>query len=393
MKIIHTADWHIGQTFFDYDRKVEHAHFLAWLREQIREQQVDLLLIAGDVFDNPNPSAEAQRIYYNFLREVSQENPKLQIIIIAGNHDSAARLEAPNALLETMNITVRGVVKRVEGTIDLKHLLVPLQGGGVCLAVPFLRQGDYPEAASYAEGVRNIYQSLMELVSDEKGPIVAMGHLQATGSEISQEDRAERTIIGGVEGVMPEAFSERIAYAALGHLHRAQRVSGREWLRYAGAPLPMSFAERNNKQGVTLVTLGEERTIERLEYDTPVKLISIPAKAAPLEEVLQEIAALPNGEVTSFSPYLEIKVTIDKPEPTLRAEIEQALVGKAVRLARLSANSQRKEMTAKLMSYEELKRLNPMEMANEIFVSKFGGEKMPEEMQACLQQVIKEVEL
>ena len=114
-------------------------------------------------------------------------------------------------------------------------------------------------------------RSLMELVNDEKGPIVAMGHLQATGSEISKEDRAERTIIGGVEGVMPEAFSERIAYAALGHLHRAQRVSGREWLRYAGAPLPMSFAERNNKQGVHLVTLCEERTIERLGYDTLVK--------------------------------------------------------------------------------------------------------------------------
>ena len=89
MKLLHTADWHLGQTFFEYDRKMEHTQFLTWLREQIKLHEVDVLLIAGDVFDTPNPSAESQRMYYTFLREVTTENPNLQIIIIAGNHDSA----------------------------------------------------------------------------------------------------------------------------------------------------------------------------------------------------------------------------------------------------------------------------------------------------------------
>ena len=94
MKILHTADWHLGQTFYEYDRREEHLHFLEWLKQQIRQHEIDVLLIAGDVFDSPNPSAESQRMYYRFLREVTSENPSVQIIIIAGNHDSAARLEA-----------------------------------------------------------------------------------------------------------------------------------------------------------------------------------------------------------------------------------------------------------------------------------------------------------
>ena len=188
MKILHTADWHLGQTFYEYDRREEHLHFLEWLKQQIRQHEIDVLLIAGDVFDSPNPSAESQRMYYRFLREVTSENPSLQIIIIAGNHDSAARLEAPNPLLEDMNVTVRGVVRRnAEGDIDLQHLIVPLYTEGevtaYCLAVPYLRQGDYPSAENYSKGVQLLYEQLFNEVKEKGLPVIAMGHLQATGSE------------------------------------------------------------------------------------------------------------------------------------------------------------------------------------------------------------------
>ena len=187
MKILHTADWHLGQTFYEYDRREEHLHFLEWLKQQIRQHEIDVLLIAGDVFDSPNPSAESQRMYYRFLREVTSENPSLQIIIIAGNHDSAARLEAPNPLLENMNVTVRGVVRRnAEGDIDLQHLIVPLYTEGevtaYCLAVPYLRQGDYPSAENYSKGVQLLYEQLFNEVKEKGLPVIAMGHLQATGS-------------------------------------------------------------------------------------------------------------------------------------------------------------------------------------------------------------------
>lgn len=395
MKILHTADWHLGQTFFDFDRKAEHIVFLEWLKKKTHELSIDILLIAGDIFDSPNPSAESQRMYYHFLRDITAENPELQIIIIAGNHDSAARLEAPSPLLEGMNISVRGIVKRTDdGGIDFNHLIIPLHKGGYCLAVPYLRQGDYPESENYTEGVKKMYEATYEVIKEKKeeNPVIAMGHLQATGSEISDNDRSERTTIGGLECVSPEAFDQGITYTALGHLHRAQRVSGRENVRYAGAPLPMSFAERNNKQGVTFIEIGNENTINRIEFDTPVKLLSIPAQALPLNEVLNEISELPDGEITEFSPYLEVKILITEPEPSLRHQIEESLKAKSVRLARIAAHTPQKDFEAKSITYEQLQTVNPIDIATDIFRRRFGGEDMPEKMKSLLQGIIQEVE-
>ncbi|MDR2919825.1 MAG: exonuclease SbcCD subunit D C-terminal domain-containing protein [Tannerella sp.] len=394
MKIIHTADWHIGQTLFDYDRKTEHIKFLEWLKKQIKERDIDVLLVAGDIFDSPNPSAESQRIYYHFLRDITIENSDLQIIIIAGNHDSAARLEAPNPLLEGMNVSVRGVIKRTdEGDIDFNYLIVPLNKGGYCLAVPYLRQGDYPDAETYAQGVQMMYEMLYDQVKDQKEPIIAMGHLQATGSEISENDRSERTIIGGLECISPESFAKDIAYIALGHLHRAQLVSGRENVRYSGSPLPMSFSEKNNKQGVTFIEITDTTKVERIEFDTPVKLLSIPTEPMPLDEVLEKIADLPEGEANETSPYLEIKILITEPEPSLRHHIEDALKTKSVRLARITAITPRRETETQTITYEQLQTIHPMDIATDIFRRRFNGEEMPEKMRTLLQEVIQDIEL
>lgn len=401
MKILHTADWHLGQTFYEYDRKAEHVFFFAWLKQQVSEHAIDVLLVAGDVFDSPNPSAESQRMYYTFLREITSAHPQLQVIIIAGNHDSAARLEAPNPLLEDMNVTVRGVVRHTaEGGIDLQHLLVPVYGGSgqkeiaaYCLAVPYLRQGDYPPSGNYAQGVQFLYRQLYELAAPEGLPIIAMGHLQATGSEVSDDDRSERTIIGGLECVSPTAFDEGIVYTALGHLHRSQRVSGRENVRYAGAPVPMSFAEKHNTCGAVMITLEEgDVRIERLKFHPLAQLLSIPPHPQPLEEVLQELEGLPEGEVTPASPYLEIKIWMTHPDPSYKYKIEEALKGKNVRLARIAALlPQSKASGIVAASYEELQAIRPVEMALDVFRRKYGGTEMPAEMKELLENVIKEV--
>ena len=395
MKIIHTADWHLGQSFYEYDRKAEHIRFLAWLKNLIRESGTDVLLIAGDVFDSPNPSAESQKIYYSFLREIIGENPHLQVIIIAGNHDSAARLEAPNPLLEGMNITVRGLVKRTaDGNIDYENLIVPLIAGGYCFAVPFLRQGDYPEAGTYSKSIKALYDNLLQRTFNNSfEPVIAMGHLHATGAEISENDRSERTIIGGLECVLPDTFSEGIAYTALGHLHRGQQVSGRENVRYAGAPIPMSFAEKNNKQGVVSVDINEiGARVERIDYDDAVQLLSIPREYKRLDDVLSEIDQLPEGEITETSPYLEIKILITEPEPSLRNRIEEALKGKSVRLARISAVTPANEKQNNILAPDELQQISPLDLAEKVFVQQYGGEKMPEPIRRLLHEVIQEVE-
>lgn len=399
MKLLHTADWHIGQTFFEYDRKWEHRHFLDWLKKQLNQLSIDALLISGDIFDSPNPSAESQKIFYRFLKEATSRNPNLQIVIIAGNHDSAARLEAPNPLLEEMKIFIRGSIKRNEdNNIDLSHFIIPLykneEIAAYCLAIPYLRQGEYPDANNYSEGIRLMYENGFKETRQFGKPIVAMGHLQATGSEISENDRSERTIIGGLESVSPDAFDKEIVYTALGHLHRAQQVSKRENIRYAGAPLAMSFAEKYNKQGVVFVELSEEGTkIEKIDYDAPVKLLSIPKTLKLLPDLLEELQTLPTGEAGAESPFLEIKVLIKEPEPSIRHQIEEILADKAVRLARIEVVVPQSEKTTALISSDQLRSIQPMEMAEEIFQKRFGGEEMPENMKALLQSVIRENEV
>ncbi|MBQ2808381.1 MAG: exonuclease SbcCD subunit D C-terminal domain-containing protein [Bacteroidaceae bacterium] len=394
MKIIHTADWHLGQTFYGYDRSKEHALFLDWLCSIIKERSIDLLLIAGDIFDTPNPSAEAQRMYYHFLKRVTQENEGLQIIATAGNHDSAARIEAPSPLLNVFNVHVSGVVHYRNEEIDYDSMIIPIVGNGCCLAVPYLRHNDHPEAESYSKGVAKMYSALYERAR-EKGysPIIAMGHLQASGAEVSVGDTSEHAVIGGMEGIETGFADEGIIYTALGHLHKAQRVGRKENIRYSGAPLPMSFAELRNNQGVTEVTIvGNNVSHEHITFDTPVKLLSIPAKPQPIDTVLEEIAALPSGEPGDNTPFLEIKVLVTTIDPSIRQRIDDALRNKTVRLANIAATSNigRDNGEGRPMTYDEFKRTEPLDLIKEIY--KRGKKKdMPEHIEKLLTEVINEL--
>lgn len=402
IRILHTADWHLGQTFFGYDRTEEHEVFLNWLAEEIRQKEIDALIIAGDVFDVSNPSAASQSMYYQFIYRVTAENPYLQIVIVAGNHDSAARLEAPLPLLQAMRTEVRGVVRKLEGgEIDYDHLTVELKNrkGEVellCMAVPFLRQGDYPavqtEGNPYAEGVRELYAQLLQRLwkrRTENQAILAIGHLQATGSEIAEKDYSERTVIGGLECVSPEAFSEQIAYTALGHIHKAQRVSGRENMRYAGSPIPMSFAEKHYHHGVVMVTFdgGCAVDIERLECPKLIPLLSVPnGEPVSPEAILEALKELPETE--AVAPYLEVKVLLEEPEPMLRQEIEDALADKNYRLARI-VSTYRTETGNTTKENENWKRglqeMSPLQIAQSAF-EKIYQVEMPVELTGLFEE-------
>lgn len=402
IRILHTADWHLGQTFFGYDRTEEHEVFLNWLAEEIRQKEIDALIIAGDVFDVSNPSAASQSMYYQFIYRVTAENPYLQIVIVAGNHDSAARLEAPLPLLQAMRTEVRGVVRKLEGgEIDYDHLTVELKNrkGEVellCMAVPFLRQGDYPavqtEGNPYAEGVRELYAQLLQRLwkrRTENQAILAIGHLQATGSEIAEKDYSERTVIGGLECVSPEAFSEQIAYTALGHIHKAQRVSGRENVRYAGSPIPMSFAEKHYHHGVVMVTFdgGCAVDIERLECPKLIPLLSVPnGEPVSPEAILEALKELPETE--AVAPYLEVKVLLEEPEPMLRQEIEDVLADKNYRLARI-VSTYRTETGNTTKENENWKRglqeMSPLQIAQSAF-EKIYQVEMPVELTGLFEE-------
>lgn len=402
IRILHTADWHLGQTFFGYDRTGEHELFLNWLIEEICRKEIDALIIAGDVFDVSNPSAASQRMYYEFIYRVSAVNPQLQIVIVAGNHDSAARLEAPLPLLQAMRTEVRGVVRKLEdGEIDYDHLTIELKNRNgevevLCMAVPFLRQGDYPVVQtagnSYAEGVREFYTRFLKRLwrrRTDSQAILAIGHLQATGSEIAEKDYSERTVIGGLECVSPDVFPEQIAYTALGHIHKAQRVSGRENMRYAGSPIPMSFAEKHYHHGVVMVTFDEGCAvdIERIECPKLIPLISVPAgKPLSPKTVLEELKVLP--DVDGEAPYLEVKVLLEEPEPMLRQEVEEALADKKYRLARIVSTYHEDKGEEKQENDDwrrGLQEMSPLQIAQSAF-EKIYQTEMPGELTELFQE-------
>lgn len=399
IRILHTADWHLGQTFFGYDRTQEQEHFLSWLTDEIKVREIDVLILAGDVFDVSNPSAASQRMFYRFIRQVTAESPHLQLVVVAGNHDSAARLETPIPLLNEMNTTIKGIVRKQDGEIDYDDLIVELKNkeGQVeawCLTVPFLRQGDYPavetEGNAYAEGVGELYKRLIERVSQRKTAdqaLIAVGHLQATGSEIAEKDYSERTIIGGLECVSPDAFSSDVAYTALGHIHKAQRVSGRENVRYAGSPLSMSFAEKHYRHGVVLVTLdqAEVQSIEKIEYTPLVSMLSVPStQTATPEEILQLLADLPertDETDKTLAPYLEIRVLLDEPEPMFPQQVEEALASKHVRLARIVSSYRVADHTAaeEEIIVSGLQNIDPLQIVQSTFEKTYQTD-MPDEL-------------
>lgn len=410
MRLLHTSDWHLGQSLHNFERSYEHQCFLDWLLATIVSEQADALLIAGDIFDNANPSSASQKQLYRFLQQARQAAPQLDLIIIAGNHDSPGRLEAPGPLLEAHGIRVIGnMLRDAHGDIDIERLVLPLtnNSGTVeawCIAMPFLRPGDVPRVAAQADsgpdsgstanqspdpylaGIALLYAQALALALSRRTSgqaIVAMGHCHMVGAEISN-DSERRIVIGGSEMLSAGIFDPAIAYAALGHLHLAQKVGSREHIRYCGSPIPLSFAEVGYRHQILRVDLDGGSVVATLALPVPraVELLRVPKRPAPLPDVLAALAALPALETLPAShalemhqlPLLEVRVLLDAPEPGLRTRIEQALAGKAVRLAKIETSSKVFERSvAAELTLDQLDQLQPDDIFKRLYLQKFGS--------------------
>jgi exonuclease SbcD len=405
MRLLHTSDWHLGQTLHNYERGYEHQRFLDWLLDTLVAERVDVLLVAGDVFDNANPSAASQKQLYVFLQQARARLPALQLIVVAGNHDSAGRLEAPAPLLAAHGTHVIGhLLRGDDGQIDLERLLLPLTGadGQVqawCLAVPFLRPGDVPKLPAgdtqdaYLGGIALLYRQLADLALARRRPgqaILAMGHCHMVGGEMSN-DSERRIVIGGTEMLPSGIFDPAIAYAALGHLHKAQAVGGQEHIRYCGSPIPLSFAEVNYRHQVLCLDIdGEQlREVRAIAVPRAVPLLRVPAAPAPINEVLAQLAALDVPEAPAEAqPFLEVRVRLDAPEPGLRTRIEAALDGKSVRLAKIETSSAARSSAPENMTLDQLGQLQPDDIFRRLYQQKYAKEAPPELLSALAELLL-----
>ncbi|MBE9610867.1 exonuclease SbcCD subunit D C-terminal domain-containing protein [Chitinilyticum piscinae] len=390
MRLLHTSDWHLGQTFHSYERSAEHAHFLGWLLQQLIEQEPDVLVIAGDIFDTANPSAAAQQQFYRFISAALKQQPDINIIITAGNHDSAHRLEAPSPILRELGVTLIGTVPRNEdGLVDVRRLVIPLGNKnsnptGWCVALPFLRPGDLPRhpemADHYQDGVAALYEATLQhavaLRGESQLPIIGIGHLHLVGGEVSELSE-RRLIVGGNEALSANIFGDAFSYVALGHLHKAQQV-GHPHIRYCGSPLPMSFSEIDYTHQVVLVDFEgcAVTNIMPLIIPRSVPLLRLPKQRADINDVLAMLTSLELPEASfDEQPYLEVRVALRQPEPDLRRRIEEALTGKPVRLVRIDAQIVREhsnEQPLHAHGLNDMQQIQPLEVFRNIYETTYG---------------------
>lgn len=412
MRLLHTADWHLGQTLHGIARDHEHARFLDWLLDILDERSVDALLIAGDVFDGQNPPIPALGLFYRFLARAKARRPALDIVVVAGNHDSGSRLEAPSPLLQEMGVhVVGGLPVGEDGRFDPDRLLFPLRGedGRVearCVAMPYLRPADLPPAEvedgtdPLIEGVRSVYAMAVEAVRRQLGPgeaLVLTGHCYMRDGALSE--LSERKILGGNLHALPvDVFPEDAAYVALGHLHRAQAVGGREEVRYSGSPLPLAVDEEPYPHQVVLADIADGRLVGREALRVPrfVALHRVPGggRFATPDDALAALRALEleDGLPRESWPFVEVSVELAEPRPALREEVAAALTGRPARLVKLAVRLiGRGETLAESVPHMELADLAPEDVFQRLYRRSHDGDPDPA-LLAAFQELVATVQ-
>jgi exonuclease SbcD len=271
--------------------------------------------------------------------------PQLQITLIAGNHDSAARLELPKPLLDAQRVHLIGAMPRATSRATASRIVISLRDrsgtpSAVCAAVPYLRPGDLPLIEGTENPLRALYRQVIDTAHNMHGdlPLIVTGHLHLSGGAISALSE-RRIVIGGEEAVSAEIFPASVAYVALGHLHKPQMVAGQTLIRYAGSPFPMSVAETHYQHSIVVIDLDGTDQVQTtlLMTPRPVTFIRVPHDGAdPLDMVEDALRGLMLDDLgEQHRPFLEIAVRLDGAEPDLRRRIDRALEGKPVRLTRI----------------------------------------------------------
>ena len=292
MRLLHTSDWHLGHTLKEVHRDHEHHAFLTWLLEQIRAEAPDVTVITGDVFDSGTPPATAERMWFEWLAAARRARPGMDIVAIAGNHDSPARLGAASAVLRELGVHVVGSLPRdPSGALDLDRILIPVAEGQAWIAaVPFLRPIDV--VGEPEDPLATIYGEVVAEAERRRWPgqaVIALGHLYVTGADPSM--LSERRIsIGGQESASLRMFPASLDYVALGHMHRAQQV-GRASIRYAGAPIALALDEAGYHHQVAIVVFadGALAGVRTIRVPQTIEIVRI---EGGLEAVLAPIAKL-----------------------------------------------------------------------------------------------------
>ena len=376
LTLLHTSDWHLGRRLYGKPRYDEFKQFLDWQLQTLREQKVDVLLIAGDIFDTTAPSNQAQNLYYDFLSQVCHTDCR-HVIIVAGNHDSASFLEAPKQLLKAFNIHIIGSMTDTPTDEVITLSDKSEQPELIVMAVPYLRDRDVrtvghgerleDKERKLTQGIKAHYAQIADIAIAQQAqlhakykrsiPIVATGHLFTVGGQTMEGDGVRDLYVGSLGSIGAEIFHPQIDYVALGHLHIPQAVGGQPHIRYAGSPIAMGFGESRQQKQVHLLRFDADPdllsqplqtlTIQKkplVSAPTPVKKRKSVSHASMdlfADEALPESSMLGainaeagiNAEVDAQTTY---EAGYDTPSAHLSGQPNGKVIGQPYNLAKLS---------------------------------------------------------
>ncbi len=309
-RVLHTSDWHLGRTLHERARDDEFEAFLDWMIETVKSEKIDVLLIAGDIFDTSNPAFATQQRYFDFLQRLMTTCCR-HAVITSGNHDSTSFIDVPGKVLAGLNIHVVGQARfgvHKDGAAEEEVVVIQDEKGRDALivaAVPFLTEGDLrfsefgesreDKERKMIEGVKLHYDRVAEAAEKIRDgrdiPVIAMGHLFVQGGKFDPQNGSERqTYIGTLGGVSASSFSPSFDYVALGHLHGAQCVGGNERVRYSGSPIAMGFGEAGQSKSVYVLDC-DGRNISTSAIPVPCfhKIVRIEGDKSVIEATIQQL--------------------------------------------------------------------------------------------------------
>jgi exonuclease SbcD len=401
MKIIHTSDWHLGRSLYKCSRYDEFAGFLDWLAAYIEENEVEALLVAGDIFDTTTPGNKAQSLYYRFLCRIAASGCR-HVVITGGNHDSPSFLEAPKEILQALNIHVIGSAKdeAEQEVIELRNAANEIEA--VVCAVPYLRDRDIRSALpgetieekeqKLLAGVRQHYTRVCEIAHEKRKtvgnvPIIAMGHLFTAGGKTIEGDGVRELYVGTLAHVGDDIFPEYVDYVALGHLHVAQRVAKSDHIRYCGSPIPMGFGEASQQKLVLQVEFNK-RQPEITEITVPC-FQRLEKVSGSLEHINDRIKEL---KEQGSNAWLEVEYTGAQLTGNLRDLLDEMTEGTELEIKRLKDRQLIDRVLQKSFAKETLDDLNVYEVFDQRLESSAIPYEQREELRFAYAEIIRSLE-
>ncbi|GAB7081099.1 exonuclease SbcCD subunit D C-terminal domain-containing protein [Megalodesulfovibrio paquesii] len=396
LKLLHTSDWHIGRTLYGRKRYEEFEAFMSWLAETIQQNEIDALLVAGDVFDTSAPSNRAQELYYRFLCRVAASSCR-HVVVVAGNHDSPSFLNAPKELLKALDVHVVG--SSTSSPEDEVLVLCNEQDAPelIVCAVPYLRDRDIRVAEAgesvedkerkLIEGIRTHYAAVAALAEQKREelgvdiPIVGTGHLFTAGGQTVDGDGVRELYVGSLAHVTAGIFPACFNYLALGHLHVPQKVNGSETIRYSGSPLPMGFGEAKQQKSVCQVEFHSTAASVQL-IDVPIfqKLERVKGDWEGISNRIIELSA------TDSQGWLEVIYDGTEVIGDLRERLEAAISGTQMEILRIKNNRIIERVLGQIHEEETLDDLN----VNDVFERCLAVHDVPEEQRPELLRAYQE---